>query len=172
MKAHRNQAEAENEWEAVLIKGNDVADGAAKKGRETHPTMTKEESKALAEETRIAREVVCVLGATLAQWPAIAKAQLLSSLPGAQPKQREDRHRWSFRSGAWRCKRCGAHAREETGPDGEQRRKCKGSHAAIEDAEMREGGHEPKRFHSDGVPVVSCDRCGLRASWKAVTPWL
>ncbi len=159
-KAHRTATGSECRDTARDIRGNAVADIAAREAAKLHPSFGAEAEADIAYYERRAPLVVAAVTAALELFPKAERGMARLPKPADEHQARERRcHYWVHVAGAWRCTLCNAYATASSVPAYRRRQRCRG-HPPEDDAEAYAAhGHKVCKAEAP-LAIVFCSHCG------------
>jgi hypothetical protein len=160
VRAHRDVEDATDAREAWLIKGNAVADDAAKRAAAAHPQPSDEAKAELDFYLRRFKHVAKAIGTALTKFPP-ARGDL-ARLPPPQTRDEAVKrgcHLWQRDGDRWRCEACWSWCCGRTVPAQRRRQACPGNRD-TEEARLYAGRGHRMRAIQGSPPFLFCVRCG------------
>ncbi len=166
-KAHREEGNAADASDAMDIRGNFLADEAAKAAIADHAPLGPEAAAAVSYYTRRAPLVVKAVTAALELFPrAPGNMKRLPRPTSATQAAARDLHHWEFAAGTWRCARCNDWVNSRRLRPARARERCTGKSIVDEAPDQARGGHALAHATAE-LPFTFCSRCGAWGNKRA-----
>ncbi len=173
VKAHRDVRNATDARDAWLIRGNAIADDAAKRAAAAHPQPSAEAKAELEFYCTRFPHVAKAIGAALVKFPP-ANGNLARRPPPRTAEEARERgcHIWSKDGERWRCEACWSWCCGRAVPAYRRRQACPGNRDTEEARGYAQKGHRMRALQGS-PPFLFCVRCGgssLRRAYKLGRP--
>ncbi len=169
VKAHRAEEDAMDVRDAWLIRGNAMADEAAKSALALHAEPSQEAKNTVEFYVKRFPFVAKAIGATLAQFPP-APGNMRRHPPPRTPAEARERgcHQWVSEGDGWRCEVCWTRCVRRRVPNYRRRQQCGGPRHVEGGRQYAARGHRIRAADGD-PPFLYCARCGgtsLKRAYK------